>query len=614
MDNQKYFEKIDSASSSLFDLALGHETNNDRYTDMEEIGSGAIKKIQRVLDLTSGRPVALATPKEGLSKEQIQYFLEEARLTASLEHPNIIQVYDLGFNQEGSPYFTMKLCSSKKLTDILKQKDTSLFQLLDIYLKICDAVDYAHNSGAIHRDLKPENILLGNFGEVLVCDWGSAQIIPGSNLENEVGQLSHPLTKGTPGFMAPEQESCIKPNISQDIFALGAILYNMLTREKPHPESPKKPSDISTDIASGLEAICLKAMAKDSTNRYENTEELIQDVKAWMSGFAPSAEDASFQKQLRLLILRHKTLTSSILSSIIIISCLSLYYVNSLKDKEMQTRVQRDRAERALALYDLEKENRRKIAELGANYFIKQADQLVTAMKRDMGKELLDSIPNDNLSPEQIRNMNAVYGRFFVYKQRFNEAYKHLSNASGYDSEFLFEIAKDYSKIKADDDAMLSTADTVEILDRLNNYEIHQAHCFYRDQVLRIPDYFEQVKLIEKMILVNNEWMNEVNISLKSEHDKYHLDLSNNPNMSRWVPVRQMPLSSIDLSNNPKLRHEFSVLENMPLEKLNVSGSPVDNFSFVKKLPKLKVLIIDSEQAKLKQINKLGSQIKIVVE
>ena len=206
---------------------------------MEEIGSGAIKKIQRVLDLTSGRPVALATPKEGLSKEQIQYFLEEARLTASLEHPNIIQVYDLGFNQEGSPYFTMKLCSSKKLTDILKQKDTSLFQLLDIYLKICDAVDYAHNSGAIHRDLKPENILLGNFGEVLVCDWGSAQIIPGSNLENEVGQLSHPLTKGTPGFMAPEQESCIKPNISQDIFALGAILYNMLTREKPHPESPK---------------------------------------------------------------------------------------------------------------------------------------------------------------------------------------------------------------------------------------------------------------------------------------------------------------------------------------------------------------------------------------
>ena len=270
MDNETYFEKIDSAPASLFNLALGHESDNDRYTGMEQIGSGAIKKIQRVLDLTSGRPVALALPNESLTKEQVQHFLEEARLTASLEHPNIIPVYDLGFNQQGTPYFTMKLCSTQKLADILQGDESSLFQLLDIFLKICEAMACAHNAGAIHRDLKPENILLGNFGEVFVCDWGSAQIIPGSVLEQEVGQLSKALTKGTPGFMSPEQLAGEPAHINQDIYTMGALLAKILTGKAPAEKNIAAPSNLNPNTPTGLEAICLKAMSESFCSIPEN--------------------------------------------------------------------------------------------------------------------------------------------------------------------------------------------------------------------------------------------------------------------------------------------------------------------------------------------------------
>ncbi|MCM8539180.1 MAG: serine/threonine protein kinase, partial [Lentisphaeraceae bacterium] len=366
MDDKSYYDKISTTSSSLYDIAVGHDNNNDRYTDMEEIGEGVVKKINRVLDLTSGRLVAMAVPQKNLSKEQLQRFLEEARLTASLEHSNIMQVYDLGFNQEGNPYFTMKLCSSQKFTDLIADTSTSLFQLLDIFLRVCDAVSYAHNAGAVHRDIKPENILLGNFGEVLLCDWGSAQILPGSILENEVGQLSKPLTKGSPGFMAPEQSTADSPSTSQDIYTLGAILYQILTRKAPEPDNKLRPSEIRSEIPSGLEAVCLKAMSQNPEDRYQSVDDLRKEIKAWLSGYATQAEDAPFHKQLKLMIVRHKGLSISILASLIIISCLSLFYINNLKEKEHQTRSQRDRAEKALELYDLEKESRKKIAALGA--------------------------------------------------------------------------------------------------------------------------------------------------------------------------------------------------------------------------------------------------------
>ncbi|MCM8531939.1 MAG: serine/threonine protein kinase [Lentisphaeraceae bacterium] len=612
MDNKQYFDKMGSAPASLFDFATGHDNSNERYTGMEVIGQGTIKEIHRVLDLTSGRPVAMATPQKGLTKDQVQHFLEEARLTTSLEHPNIIQVFDLGFREDGLPYFTMKLCDSKKLSDILTTENDRLFELLDIFLKICDAMAYAHSVGTVHRDLKPENILLGGFGEVFVSDWGSAQILPGSILETDVGQLSKPLTKGTPGFMSPEQEGS-PASIAQDIYSLGVILYSMLTGLSPDAVNMKKPTEIKATIPTGLEAICLKAMAEKPDDRYESTVALTKDIKAWLAGFSPAAEDASFLTQTKLLIVRHKTLSLSIISSLVIITILSFSYISSLKVKEKETRSAKEKAEEALELYDLEKESRERIAKIGADYFIQQANQLVSAMQRDMAKKILDSIPAKELDEVKIRKINAIYGRIYVYKQQFSKALDHLKNAQGYDHNFMLKIAKKYAEIKPNDAEMLTTDQTLEILDTLNNFDIHHAHCFYRDQVLRIPDYEAQVPLIKKMIIVNNMWLEDVNISLTKTGGEYHLDLSNNPKMKVMVPVREMPLTSLNLSNSP-IKQQFYVLHNMPLKELNLANCGLRNYNFLEDLHHLEKLILNEKESKSKTLDPFRGRIKIIIQ
>lgn len=613
MDDKSYFEKISSTTSSLYDIALGHESSNERYTDMEEIGQGVVKKINRVLDLTSGRLVAMAVPQKNLSKEQLQRFLEEARLTASLEHSNIMQVYDLGFNQEGSPYFTMKLCSLKKFTDLIEDPSTSLFQLLDIFLRVCEAVSYAHNAGAVHRDLKPENILLGNFGEVLVCDWGSAQILPGSIMESEVGQLSKPLTKGSPGYMAPEQSSSDTPSASQDIYTLGAILYQILSRKAPVSGTNIKPSEINTEIPSGLEAVCLKSMAIKPEDRYQNVDQITKEIKAWLSGFAPQAEQASLRKQLKLMLIRHKALSTSILASLIIISSLSVFYINNLKVKEKQTRTQRDRAEKALVLYDLEKESRKKIAALGADHFIDGARQMVHIHSLPDAEDLIKALPLSAINSQQQKKINAIKGRIAFYRQQFKKSLELYHDGEGEDKQFLTEVSKRFLKIKADDSKLLGTKDMVDILDTVNQYRTQHAYGLYRYQILHYTDVMAQVQIIKKMILVNNEEIDKLNITLSQEGGKYHLDASNNPKMTNMVPIRQIPISSLSLANSPVTTRTFYVLYDLPIEELNLSGCGIKNYAFLDEMKMLKKLIVNENEAKSLSLKKFRQGLKVII-
>ena len=613
MDCEKYFQKIDQTKPDLFDLALGHQNNDERYTGMEEVGRGASKVIHRVLDLSSGRSIALAIPNEDLNKEQLQSFLEEARLCASLQHPNIIQVYDLGYKQNGLPYFTMKLYEGEKLNEKLYHSKTSLLELMDIFLKVCEAMAYAHSMGAIHRDIKEENILIGHFGEVLICDWGSVKILPKSTLELEVGQLSKPISLGTPGFMSPEQSAGEEASITQDIYSLGALLYKMLCKKTPSVTSFHKPSFYEKSLPAGLEAICLKAMSQNPHERYQKCEALIKDIKAWQAGFAPQAEDASLQKQVKLFFLRHKTLSISCLVSLFIICCLSLYTIQSLKVKERQTATQRDRAEDALKLYDIEKESRKKIATLGADYFIRQANQLISSHTSSLAKEILDSIPKKKLNKKQKKSINKLYGRLYFYRQKFNLAISHFEKGDLYMDGKLLILAHEFVDKKKSDSDMLGTTDTLEILDRLRAIDMPEVYGFFREQVLRIPNYQQQIHLIKKMIYFNNPSLDRLNLKLTPIANKFHLDLSNNQKMRRWEPVREMPLISLNLSNCP-IRTHFYVLNNMPLEELNLSGCNIKNYAFLKDLKSLKKLIVNSKEAQSALLQENIGNIELIIQ
>ena len=167
-----------------------------------------------------------------------------------LQHPNIVPLYDIGLNEHGQPYFTMKLIQGRTLRDILEElkngnekdlKDYSLPERIDIFLKICDALAYAHSRGIAHLDLKPDNITVSTYGDVVVCDWGLAAII-GKNEEIDqaltesldyYSKRYYTLTgeiKGTPGYMSPEQAKGGNETKDErsDIYALGSILYELL--------------------------------------------------------------------------------------------------------------------------------------------------------------------------------------------------------------------------------------------------------------------------------------------------------------------------------------------------------------------------------------------------
>ncbi|WDE99041.1 serine/threonine-protein kinase [Lentisphaera profundi] len=188
------------------------KNSTERYTHQTELGQGGMKTVSLVKDTLTGRAVAKATLKDDTRRETSERFLREARICARLEHPNIVPLHDLGLDEAGDVYFTMKLVEGISFQELIEEieankSDVSLSELLDIFVKICDAVSYAHSQQIIHLDLKPENIQISHFGEVMVCDWGLARDL--SQKENYTEELivsesfvtQDGLIRGTPGYM-----------------------------------------------------------------------------------------------------------------------------------------------------------------------------------------------------------------------------------------------------------------------------------------------------------------------------------------------------------------------------------------------------------------------------
>ncbi|MGB0643946.1 MAG: protein kinase domain-containing protein, partial [Akkermansiaceae bacterium] len=177
------FEEIDPAAESpLYGQLCSFQ---ERYSQSELIAVGGMKRILKVLDRHGNRYLAMARLHEDASDLLFDPFIREARLTALLDHPNIISVHDVGIDKGGKPYFTMDLKAGDGL-DVVLQKALAdggcpLSDRLEIFLKVCDAITYAHSRDVIHLDLKPANIQVGHYGEVLVCDWGLGRLIGGTD-------------------------------------------------------------------------------------------------------------------------------------------------------------------------------------------------------------------------------------------------------------------------------------------------------------------------------------------------------------------------------------------------------------------------------------------------
>ncbi len=280
----------DSAIERLREAADSPDLAGTRYRLIDKIGQGGMGGVFRVEDTTLDRQVALKVISvSGGDSNWSARLVQEARVIASLEHPGIVPVHDAGVLADGRPFYTMKLVQGKRLDEHIATVP-AVSDRLRIFLRICDAVAFAHAHGVLHRDLKPGNVMVGRFGEVLVMDWGLSKLV-GSPSGPATGQAAdapvaeivgsgtaHGSVLGTPGYMAPEQtrgQSSV--NERADIYSLGAVLQFLLVDASPQP------------IPRALVGIRRQAMAADPEDRYPSVEDLAGDVAHFLDGLPVSA-------------------------------------------------------------------------------------------------------------------------------------------------------------------------------------------------------------------------------------------------------------------------------------------------------------------------------------
>ncbi len=258
-----------------------------------------------------------------MAPDVVDRFMAEACVTARLEHPNIVPVYEIGSFRNGQPYYTMRVVKQRNLQDVLGSKtlraEWPLVRLVGAFVQISRALAYAHRLGVLHRDIKPENILLGDFGEVYLADWGNAKAMKDSPIATPTSRrpssvppgvqvfpdsrrttLSEPSgLSGTPGYIAPEQIRGDRARTDRraDIFALGVVLYEILTGQHPfdaptvlgvilatQTRVPKPPRSVSPTCPLVLEDLCLAMLAKDPHNRPESADRVALEAEAFLEG------------------------------------------------------------------------------------------------------------------------------------------------------------------------------------------------------------------------------------------------------------------------------------------------------------------------------------------
>lgn len=369
----------DKMSSSLAQFQPDATADQKRYVVIREIARGGMGKVLEVEDTELRRSVALKVlRKELLGRTDIvERFLEEAQITGQLEHPNIVPVHEMGVDGAGNLYFTMKFVEGMSLAEVLlrlregnrdTRREYPLMRLLDIYIKICEGLSFAHNRGVIHRDLKPANIMVGRFGEVQVMDWGVAKVVGRHSYGGEesgvvltdrldAGSVHTMMGAiiGTPSYMAPEQARGAVGEIDQrsDIFSLGVILYEMLSLRSPwtgksydevleqvRELTPLRPNERNpdVDVPSELERLALRCLEKDPEERIQSVKELAENVRNFIEGRAMGSVNYSPVRLAMKWIGRNKReVTGVMLALIAVVAGVlgTLWYLRNVEQQKI---------------------------------------------------------------------------------------------------------------------------------------------------------------------------------------------------------------------------------------------------------------------------------------
>lgn len=333
----------------------------DRYQILGEHGRGGLGRVSRANDKELGRPVAI---KELLSRGDVGEirFLREAMITARLEHPGIVPIHEAGRWPDGTPFYVMKLVAGRSLKELLAERETvdERCELLHHVIAVADAVAYAHKRKIIHRDLKPANVIAGDFGETVVIDWGLAKDLTAadeSGIDHDPYRTA-PLDDvtvagsvlGTPMYMAPEQRRGEPVDQRADVYAIGAMLWELCSLQRVPPSDPRQRERMlrRSGIDKDLITIIGKALAHDPCDRYQDAGQLADDLKAFKAGARISARRYSLLDLLAHWTRRHRALAVTVLSALALGIAFAILYVTDVT-------AERDRADAALATAELQR-------------------------------------------------------------------------------------------------------------------------------------------------------------------------------------------------------------------------------------------------------------------
>ena len=385
------------------DRLSGRKNAFERYRVDGRIDEGGQGAILRVWDNDLGRRLAMKVmharkAKSGESPPKsdsraLGRFLEEAQVTGQLDHPGIVPVHELGLDEAGRVYFTMKLVkgeSLKRLIDRVHKGDGewTLTRVLGLILKVCDATAYAHSKGVLHRDIKPSNVMIGRFGEVHLMDWGLAKVMGREEAPMETAEpksvqyvrsdrTSEPETPdsplltadgdviGTPAYMSPEQGAgdlnALGP--ATDVYSIGAMLYQLLSGEIPYmPKGlklhnydvlcaviagpPRSIHELASSAPPEVLAICEKAMARDIAKRYADVSALGEDLRAYLENRVVSAHRTGAAVEFRKWVGRNRAVAS--IAAVLLVVLIVAGFVVADAERSRREQAEGDRDQRMI--------------------------------------------------------------------------------------------------------------------------------------------------------------------------------------------------------------------------------------------------------------------------
>jgi eukaryotic-like serine/threonine-protein kinase len=321
----------------------------------KEIAAGGMGKITRARDRRLGREVAI---KEMLASDMRARFEREATITARLQHPAIVPIYEAGTWPSGGAFYTMRLVEGGTLAAAIDKADglPARLALLPHVIAVTEALAYAHSRRIIHRDLKPHNVLVGEFGEAVVIDWGLAKELDRPDVVGETTLASPLLTMagaviGTPCFMAPEQARGDELDERADVFALGAILYNVLAGQPPYWDGKRATADQlleavltrpptpienhAPDAPADLRAVVERAMQREPEARYATAKEMAEELRRFQAGQLLVSREYRISDLLARWVGRHKavvTVTAIAAVAVAVVGIVALRNVTRSRD------------------------------------------------------------------------------------------------------------------------------------------------------------------------------------------------------------------------------------------------------------------------------------------